>query len=402
MLEDICYKKTINFNAWKHSFQFKTSQELFSSHDVDAGTRQLLRTIVEAGYTDLNKILDLGCGYGPVGLTLKALHPDSLVHLVDKDALALEYSRQNAELNKLSGTDIYASLGYDDLKSRDFDLIVSNIPGKAGEPVIAYLLKEAVQFLSPRGIVAVVVVNPLESVVSKILSETAGVEVILKRDWADHTVFHYRFSGAQVVGELPPSAVERGIYYRHALNFHFGRVDYPMDTAFGLPDFDSLGNENEMLFSTLKNIPRKAYPSTLVFNPGQGHAAVMVWKLFQPGWFLLVDRDLLALKVSRHNLVLNNCPAERVQTSHQLGMVLTEADKIDLAVVALREDEGPQANFQVMSQLNAALFQQAVVLVTSGSTAITRLVDNLKQKKLYLVQSRDRWRGQSLLTLTRR
>ena len=175
-----------------------------------------------------------------------------------------------------------------------------------------------------------------------------------------------------------------------------------MDTAFGLPDFDSLGNENEMLFNTLKNIPRKAYPSALVFNPGQGHAAVMLWKLFQPGQLFLVDRDLLALKVSRHNLTLNKCPADRIQLSHQLGIVLPAQDKIDLAVVALREDEGPQANFQAMSQLDAALSQQAVVLVTSGSTAITRLVDNLKQKKLYLVQSRDRWRGQSLLTLTRR
>jgi hypothetical protein len=70
--------------------------------------------------------------------------------------------------------------------------------------------------------------------------------------------------------------------------------------------------------------------------------------------------------------------------------------------VALREDEGAQANFQALSQLDPALSQQAVILVTSGSTAITRLVDNLKQNKLYLLQSRDRWRGQSLLTLTRR
>jgi 16S rRNA (guanine1207-N2)-methyltransferase len=402
MLEDIYYKKTINFNAWKHSFQFKTSQELFSSHDIDIGTRQLLRTIMEAGYTGLNKILDLGCGYGPLGLTLKALFPDSQIHLVDKDALALEYSRQNAELNKLNGREIYASLGYDDLKSRDFNLIVSNIPGKAGEPVIAYLLREAAQFLSPGGIVAVVVVEALELVVSKILSETPGVEVILKRDWADHTVFHYLFSGPLVVSELPSSAVERGIYKRHALNFHFGRLDYPMDTAFGLPDFDSLGNENEMLFNTLKNIPRKAYPSAVVFNPGQGHAAVMLWKLFQPDRFLLVDRDLLALKVSHHNLALNNCPSDRIQLSHQLGIVLPSRDKIDLAVVALREDEGAQANFQALSQLDPALSQQAVILVTSGSTAITRLVDNLKQNKLYLLQSRDRWRGQSLLTLTRR
>jgi 16S rRNA (guanine1207-N2)-methyltransferase len=402
MLEDIYYKKTINFNAWKHSFQFKTSQELFSSHDIDVGTRQLLRTIVEAAYPDLSSILDMGCGYGPLGLTLQGLYPNSRVHLVDKDALALDYSGQNANLNKLDGTQIYASVGYDDLKKRDFDLIISNIPGKAGEPVIAYLLKEAVNYLAKRGIMAVVVVKALDPLVSKILTETPGVEIILKRGWADHSVFHYRFTGPPAMEELPLSALERGIYNRHKLIFHFGRIDYPMDTAFGLPDFDSLGNENDMLFNTLKNFPRRDYSSALVFNPAQGHSAVMLWKLFQPGRFILVDRDLLALRYGRHNLVLNQCPTEHVQLVHQPGLALPPQAKIDFALVSLREDEGPQANLATLRQLDASLSSGAVVLVTCGSTAITRLADNLKQRKLYLIQNRDRWRGQSLLTLTRR
>ena len=139
MPEDAYYKKTVVFNAWKQSLKFRVSQELFSSHDVDAGTKLLLRTIVDADYPKPRSILDLGCGYGPLGLTLKSLYRDASVHLVDKDALAVDYSRQNAELNGLDGMNIYASLGYDDINHTDFDLIVSNIPGKAGEPVIAYL-----------------------------------------------------------------------------------------------------------------------------------------------------------------------------------------------------------------------------------------------------------------------
>ena len=101
MDEDVYFHKTVTFRAWKHSLQFRTSQELFSSHDIDTGTKFLLRTIVEADYGNFQRILDVGCGYGPLGLTLKSLHPDSIVHLFDRDALAVEYSRQNAELNGL-------------------------------------------------------------------------------------------------------------------------------------------------------------------------------------------------------------------------------------------------------------------------------------------------------------
>src|SRR4030043_141967 len=140
---DVYYHKTIAFRAWKQSLQFRPSRQLFSSHDIDTGTKFLLRSIVEAGYPPFQRILDVGCGYGPLGLTLKSLHPDSTEHLADRDALAIEYSRQNADLNGLTGAEIYGSLGYDDVTRNDFDLIVSNIPGKAGEPVIACLLREA-------------------------------------------------------------------------------------------------------------------------------------------------------------------------------------------------------------------------------------------------------------------
>ncbi len=402
MTEDHYYKKTITFNAWKRSFKFKTSQELFSSHDIDTGTRQLLRTIIEAGYPGLTSILDLGCGYGPVGLTLKALFPDACVHLVDKDALALEYTRQNAELNRLDGLEVYRSLGYDDLKDRDFDMIISNIPGKAGEPVIAYLLREAGYYLSQHGISAVVVVNPLVPLVTKILAETAGVEILFKHHWADHSVFHYRFAVSHRDSEWPLSAVERGIYTRHKLTYHFGRIDYPMDSAFGLADFDSLGNENELLFNTLKSFPPEGSSSVLVFNPGQGHSAVMLWKVAQPQIIRLVDRDLLALRYSQHNLILNHCPPEKVPLFHQIGMAGLPEGKTDFAVVALREEEGPSANLAVLRHLESALTIDAVVLVSGGSTAITRLADNLKQQKLMLIKNRERWRGQSLLVLTRR
>src|SRR4030042_5405033 len=101
MDEDIYFHKTVTFRARKQSLQSRTSEELFSSHDIDTGTRFLLRSIIEAKYDKPQRILNLGCGYGPLGLTLKKIHQDSIVHMVDRDALAIEYSRQNAKLNGL-------------------------------------------------------------------------------------------------------------------------------------------------------------------------------------------------------------------------------------------------------------------------------------------------------------
>src|SRR5215211_6675384 len=97
---DVYYKKTIPFNFSKQRLRFRVSQDLFSSHDVDVGSRFLLRTLLTAkDVGQPTSILDLGCGYGPIGLTLKGFHPDAVVHLTDRDALAVEYTRQNAVLN---------------------------------------------------------------------------------------------------------------------------------------------------------------------------------------------------------------------------------------------------------------------------------------------------------------
>ena len=192
--QDVYFKKIIPFNFRKQSLRFRTSQELFSSHDIDLGTRFLLRTVLEAGYPRPQRILDAGCGYGPLGLTLKKLYPDSLVHLFDRDALAVEYTRQNSELNGIPDVEVYGSLGYDDVKRNDFDLILSNIPGKAGEKVIRYLLEDAACYLSPGGIVAVVIVEPLEGLVASVLEESPDIEILLRRKRPGHAVFHYRFT----------------------------------------------------------------------------------------------------------------------------------------------------------------------------------------------------------------
>jgi 16S rRNA (guanine1207-N2)-methyltransferase len=401
MDEDVYYHKTVTFRAWKHSLQFRTSQELFSSHDMDIGTKFLLRTIVEADYSKYQCILDAGCGYGPLGLTLKNLHKDSIVHLFDRDALAVEYSRQNAELNELIGVETYGSLGYDDVRRADFDLIVANIPGKAGESVIAYLLREARYYLAPGGLAAIVVVAPLETTVTKILEDTPGVEIVLKRTRAGHAVFHYRFTGELVLPKPQQNGFERGVYHRKNVTIRLENLEYPMQTAYGLPEFDSLSYGSEMLVKALHSVRDLTVHRAVVFNPGQGHVAVALWKLIRPENIYLVDRDLLALRYSRLNLTLNECPPERVGISHQVGIGSDSEEKTDLFVGVLREEEGKNATFLALDQAADRLSANGMIIVSAGSTAITRLVTYIESQGLLRIRTRERWRGYSLLALER-
>jgi 16S rRNA (guanine1207-N2)-methyltransferase len=396
---DVYYHKTVAFRFWKRSLQFRTSQQLFSSHDIDAGTKFLLRTIAEAGYPPFHHILDVGCGYGPLGLTLKSLNPNSLVHLFDRDALAVEYSRQNAALNDLTDVEIYGSLGYDDVKRNDFDLIVCNIPDHAGEMVITYLLRETRYYLTPGGIAAIVVVAPLEDMVAKILTGTPGAEIILKRNQSRHVVFHYRFSDAVTPPPPSPSALERGVYHRHDMTMRIGNLEYKMQTANGLPEFDSLSYGSEMLVNALGEVGGGEFKHVVVFNPGQGHVAVALWKYLKPDSITLINRDLLALRYSQLNLVLNGCPPQNVSVLHQTGLDLNPGVKTDLFIGALREEEGKEAHLLLLDQMSANLSDKGKIILSSGSTAITRLVDYIETRSLLRNKGRERRRGYSLLTL---
>lgn len=394
MDNDAYYHKTVTYRAWKRELKFQTSQELFSAHDIDTGTKFLLRTIVEAGYPPSEAILDMGCGYGPLGLTLKSLYPESAVHMTDRDALAVDYARRNAALNNLD-LEAYGSLGYDDVTHHDFNLIVSNIPGKAGEQVIAYILREAQFYLKPEGRAAVVVVSPLEDFVKKVLDETPDVEILLKRARSGHTVFHYRFN--QSIPEPEESAIERGIYHREDITIRFDGLQYNMRTAYGLPEFDSLSYDTEILLKALTGYKNKEISGALVLNPGQGHMPVVLWQYFHPQNISLSDRDLLALRYSELNLEKNGCPAENINLFHRVGPDAGQ-EKLDLIAGVLRE-EPVEAIKKIIDKAADLLAGKGMLVLSGSSTAITRLATYVESKAVFNIKGRERRRGYSALAL---
>lgn len=154
------------------SLQFESTWGLFSPREIDEGTRLLLRYIEVAPDADC---LDLGCGYGPIGLTLAALAPQGRTLLVDKDFVAVDFAQRNADLNALKNASACLSNGFAQVPiEARFDLIASNVPAKVGKELLAILLHDAHQRLRPGGSLYLVTINGLREFIKRNLKEIFG------------------------------------------------------------------------------------------------------------------------------------------------------------------------------------------------------------------------------------
>src|SRR3989344_5359591 len=97
---DELVKKRIDFNFGGLKLKLDLSQSLFSSADIDIGTKALINSLRKDSAVKFGKILDLGCGYGVIGVFLKKQHPESSVVCADRDALAVEFAKRNSLLNE--------------------------------------------------------------------------------------------------------------------------------------------------------------------------------------------------------------------------------------------------------------------------------------------------------------
>jgi 16S rRNA G1207 methylase RsmC len=394
------FKKTVTLDHGGRRLELGVAQELFSSHEVDVGTRLLLRTLAGPEHASRRRVLDLGCGYGPLGLALRAAAADRVVHLVDRDALAVEYSRENAARNRLDEVEVYGSLGYADVRGSGFDLIVSNIPAKAGPPVIEQLLLGGAGLLAPGGLVAVVVIAPLRASVTAVLEGAPEVEVVFRRATASYAVVHYRFRDRPAPAATPDNL---GVYERGRLTVTHAGVSVRLRTAWGLPEFDSLGVPTRLVADALLRPAGRLPRTALVLHPGQGHLPCLLWAGRRPAELRLVDRDLLALRFSQANLAANGCPVERVATAHRVGPDAAAVADADLVVAMLRPKEPPEATAATLRELVAAVPRGATVVVGGGSTAVTRGLAALDAAKLpFRTLDRRRSRGASAVALERR
>ncbi|HAV21288.1 MAG: class I SAM-dependent methyltransferase [Bacillota bacterium] len=134
-------------------FIFRTDRGVFSRGKLDRGTRLLIDAMDLDG---ANQILDLGCGYGPIGIVAAKLAPESEVIMVDVNERACELARENAVLNRVANTKVLCGDGFRPVRGMRFDLVLCNPPIRAGKSVVFSLIAEAREFLKPGGSLLVV------------------------------------------------------------------------------------------------------------------------------------------------------------------------------------------------------------------------------------------------------
>lgn len=141
-------------------WRFHTTWGLFSPKRVDEGSTLLIESIkVEKDA----RILDVGCGYGPIGLALASCASDGLTHLVDKDFVAVEYAQKNATENNVNNVRVYLSNGLKHVEENDFDWVVSNLPAKVGNELLSIIIEDACSKLRIGGSLAVVTISGLRN-----------------------------------------------------------------------------------------------------------------------------------------------------------------------------------------------------------------------------------------------
>ncbi|HEY8423036.1 MAG TPA: methyltransferase [Thermoclostridium sp.] len=149
----------------------------FENH-IDKASRILIETFKPTGH----KVLDMGCGYGAIGLFIKALYPQLIVTLTDINERAVLYAQKNAERNNLWVQIIKGDL-YEGVGNSLFDDIVTNPPITAGKKVVTRIISEAREHLEYNGAFWLVAYhNKGGSTYKKIMEEIFGnVEDVVKQ-----------------------------------------------------------------------------------------------------------------------------------------------------------------------------------------------------------------------------
>lgn len=170
-------------------FEFLTSSSVFSKRRVDLGTRLLIESMV---LPDKGTVLDLGCGYGPVGVVAAVTNPDLHVVMVDINERAVKLTRENAKRNKANNVRVHYGFLYEPVEGMQFEAIFCNPPVSVGMKIVASIVNNAPRHLRENGSLQIVVRTKvggkrlsaeLEQVFGnvKVLSRGSGYRVLLSK-----------------------------------------------------------------------------------------------------------------------------------------------------------------------------------------------------------------------------
>ena len=141
-------EQLININFKEKSYKLYTNNGLFSKDKFDYGSKLLLETITQNKLT--GKALDLGCGYGVIGILLASTYPQLTMDMVDITDRAINLSQKNSLNLNLKNVNIFKSNIYENI-TKKYNYIITNPPIRAGKETIRKFLLNAKEYLELDG-----------------------------------------------------------------------------------------------------------------------------------------------------------------------------------------------------------------------------------------------------------
>jgi len=136
------------------TFEFTTAAGVFSKKRVDIGTRLLIETMT---LPERGRILDIGCGYGAVGIVAASLNPALKVTLTDVNARAVRLTRENIMKNKVANAEVRWGCLYEPVEGIMFDCILSNPPVSGGMDTVKAIVTEAPKVMASKATLQMVI-----------------------------------------------------------------------------------------------------------------------------------------------------------------------------------------------------------------------------------------------------
>ncbi len=156
-----------------------TEPGVFSPKRIDPGTRLLIENL---DIPEKGTALDMGCGYGVIGIILAKINPALKVYLVDINKRTIELAKINAKINKVQDRVIVLQGNlYEPVRDKKFNLIASNPPISAGLKIVEEIVEEAKNHLVEKGIIEIVLRKGVNTILSLMEKTYGNVEIVARK-----------------------------------------------------------------------------------------------------------------------------------------------------------------------------------------------------------------------------
>ena len=147
-------KRIIKYNLNSYSFELTSDLGVFSKNELDPGSKLLIQNAIKDQIK--GSLLDMGCGYGPIGITLSKICPIDRVDFVDVNKRALNLTSENAKKYSVNNFNVFESNGFENVKD-EYDYILINPPIRAGKEVIFKMFEDSINHLKKGGVLLIVI-----------------------------------------------------------------------------------------------------------------------------------------------------------------------------------------------------------------------------------------------------